>query len=241
MKIRSSAAAALLAAAVLTAGAPSASAAPSTADSVTTAWYEDYLGRSPMDAYSDPGRQYWVNAMNNGLQGSDALWSITHSREYNYDYVNYLYSRHLVRDMDRGAEYWIQGVTAQRFPLEWVEQNILSSPEYVRGYDNYRSSLIYSWYYAILGIEGVEGDRPVSDGEIRYWSNRLDRVGALQTVREIWYTPEAVELRIRSNYYVALDREPSGGEIAYWYPREVESDINVQVLLGSTPEYVSAH
>lgn len=197
-------------------------------------WYQDFLGRG---AYGDPGAMYWVDRLKNQAP-ADVLWSITHSREYNTQIIRYYYKNYLVRDLDRGANYWIDGVTAQRFPLEWVEQNILSSPEFLRGYGGNSNGLIYAWYYGVLGNEGIPNEDPeITSGAINYWKNRVRAVGALGALREMYYTSEGVSGRINGNYYFTLDRFPSDGEIAYWYPKEVESDINVAVLLASTPEY----
>ena len=46
-----------------------------------------------------------------------------------------------------------------------------------------------------------------------------------------------MQLRITNTYQALLGRDPSPGEINYWYPKEVGADINVAVLIASTPEY----
>ena len=228
---------ALLSAAVVATtllAAPPTSAAAGDDAAVVNSWYTDFLGRP---AYGDPGAQYWVDRL--GVQApGDVLWSITHSREYNTEVIRSYYQRYLGRDLDRGANYWTEGTTAGRFPLEWVEQNILASPEFVRGYDS--TNLIYAWYYYVLGNESIPGeDAEITPGAISYWKARVRAIGALGALREMYYTPEGVSIRIQGNYFRTLDRFPSDGEIAYWYPKEVESDINVAVLIASTPEYRS--
>lgn len=62
-------------------------------------------------------------------------------------------------------------------------------------------------------------------------------VGRLAALREMHYTPEAVTRRVPLTYDELLGRAPSRGEVAYWSPKEVESTINVEVLIGATDEY----
>lgn len=233
--------AALLSAAALSAttliAAPAASAATGDDAAVVNAWYTDFLGRP---AYGDTGAQGWVDRL--AFQTpSDVLWSLTHTGEYNAGEIDYYYNAFLGRDSDRGSNYWYQGVNNGAFPLEWVEQNILASAEYARiNGGNASSGQIYDWYYRVLGNESIPGEgREITPGEIRYWQNRVRAIGSLGALRELYYTPEAVGARIAGNYYYTLGRFPSDGEIAYWYPKEVESDINVAVLIASTPEYRS--
>lgn len=222
--------------------APSAAAVPSTADSVTVAWYEDYLYRLQEDAIGDRGRQYWIDRMNAGLRGSDALWAITHSPEYNDIHVEYIYIGYLDRLPDDGARYWVDGTNAGRFPIEWVEQNVLASQEFADGLAGSsaaetRENITASWYVSVLGRD--RGDYRI--GEIRYWSERIRQNGRLGALRELWYSPEAIRSRINRWYIVYLGRDASETDLSYWYAKEVESDGNVQVLIGSSPEYVAAH
>ena len=212
--------------------APPASAAPGDDAAVVNAWYTDFLDRP---AYGDVGAQGWLDRL--GVQApGDVLWSLAHTREYNAARLRADYLFYLGREPDAGSRYWLEGATAQAFPLEWAEQNILASPEYARSYG---ADIVYGWYYNVLGIEALPGeDRPTS-GEVAYWNGRIRAVGRLGALRELWYSPEAVTGRIYGAYYFELDRDPSPGEIAYWAPREVESEINVRVLIGASPEYRS--
>lgn len=204
--------------------APAAQAAP-TNRTVVNAWYDDFLGR---DADADPGSTYWVSQLDRQAPG-DVLWTITHSREYVEREVAAYYNDLLGRAPDRGASYWVEGVLAGRFPLEWVRQNILASQEY---YDDWyiKAFVVDDWYGDILGRFGA------SDGEAAYWLDRASRVGRLQAVREIYYSDEAVRYRINQHYRL-MYRDADIAGINYWYGKEVESDINVQVLIAASPEY----
>ncbi len=170
---------------------------------------------------------------------ADVLWTITHSREYVEREIARYYNEHLRRAPDRGASSWVEGAVAGRFPLEWVEQNIMASPEYWEVH--YGSILgdgypVTYWYYDVLGRS-----TGASDGERAYWADRSRRIGRLGALREVWYSDEAVRHRINEHYKDLLYRF-EGADIAglnYWSPKERESDINVQVLLASTPEYRS--
>ena len=218
-------------------GAPAASAAPGDDAAVVNSWYTDFLGRP---AYGDPGAQYWADRLEVQAPG-DVAWAITHSREYNAQRLDDLYYYTLGRDIasDPGAQYWVRGVDEQRFPLEWVQQNVYASPEYARG--KTREQLVRSWYAGVFTSDittfGEDSLRPPSRGEIGYWSGRIAAVGALAAYRELYYAPEVVAHRVAVHYGTLLGRAPSAGEVAYWAPKEVESDINVQVLIAATPEY----
>ncbi len=223
------ASAALLATSALVA-APAATAAQGDDRAVVDGWYDDFLGRT-----ADPGSQYWVDRLQVQAPG-DVLWSITHSREYNEREIADYYNDLLGRAPDAGAQYWVNGTTAQRFPLEWVKQNILASPEFANR--NYASILgeeyvVRSWYSDVLRRYNV------SDGELQYWANRSARIGRLAALRELWYSDEAVRYRINDHYSDLLSRNADFSGLSYWSPKERESDINVQVLLASTPEYRS--
>ena len=216
--------------------APAVLAAPVEEDrAVVGAWYEDFLGRSAAD---DPGSQYWVDRL--GVQApADVLWSLTHTREHTVRQVQDYYLYLLGRGLDPGAGYWVDGATAQRFPLEWVLQNVAASPEYVAGRP--AAQVVRNWYAVVftrdLSTFGEDTERTPGDGEIAYWSGRIVAVGHLAAFRELYYAPEVVAARVGSTYADLLGRSPSAGEVAYWSPKEVESDVNVTVLVGATPEY----
>lgn len=223
----------IAAAAAVTLGTGALVAAPSAtaysygynSRAVVNAWYEDFLGR---DAEQDLASQYWVDQLNALFPPSDQLWKITHSEEFDAGIVDEYYRVLLGRAPDPGARYWINGITAQRFPKEWALQNILASPEYRAGKDN--AALVFGWYTALLS-------RTPSAGEIAYWSERVNLAGPLDAVRELYYANEAVALRITTSYNLLLDRNPEAREVSYWYPKEVENSVNVQVLIGATEEY----
>lgn len=219
--------AALSSALVATAPAAMAAGTPRT---TVDAWYGDFLGRD-----ADQGSQYWVDQLSNGARPGDPLWSITHSNEFNANYIEILYGSSFERAPDAGARYWQQGADAQRFPLEWVLQNVVSSPEYVRVSGGSRAAVVSKWYDEIFGYDS---GRTPSRGETSYWSGRIGAAGYLAAFRELYYAPEAVQSRVTDAYGYLLGRDPSAGEVSYWYPKEVESSINVEVLIASSPEYI---
>jgi len=53
--------------------------------------------------------------------------------------------------------------------------------------------------------------------------DRLNRVGNLQTVREIWYTDEGVRYRLNQNYGKTLRRSVDFSGVQYWYPFEMQA------------------
>jgi len=231
-KVLAAAATATMIAGAALAAAPAAPAATAASPASTVdAWYGHFLGRE-----ADAGSRYWVKQIEAGARASDQIWAITHSDEYNREDIAAYYAFYLSREPDVGVRYWQQGANAQRFPLEWVEQNVAASPEAVAAANRRGDGdLIQTWYYGALGAGGTF--RFPDQGEVAYWNARVRAIGALGAYRELYYTPEAVTARITNWYARLLGRKPSAGEVAYWYPKEVESDINVGVLIASTPEY----
>jgi len=218
-----------LAAVAALAVAPTAGAAAApTTDQVVQEWYGDFLLRE--DPAADGGRAFWVGRLDRGERRSDVAWSLTQTREYALTTVGVAYNVYLGRGLDRGAESWVSGVAGGGMAVEWVEQNLLASDEYWAAVGRDRNALVRTWYADVLG-------RDASRGEVTYWSGRVQQVGRLGALRELWYAQETVDLRVVLNYDYLLGRVPSAGEVAYWRPLERESDRNVQVLIASTPEY----
>lgn len=234
---------ALLAGSALVAVPATAASAPAAVDAAVTpdvaatnaslvaSWYTTFLGRS---AAGDPGSRYWVQQLDAGISPTTALASILRSPEHVTRSVTTIYRAYLDAPLDPGARYWVDGVVAGRFPLEWVEQNVATSSQYQvktgasRGHDD---AAVEGWYSVTL-------DRSPSLGERSYWGSRLDDVGSLQAFRELWYAPETVDHRVQLHYQGLLGRSADSGELAYWFPREVASDISVVAAIGSSPEYV---
>jgi len=209
-----------------------AAAATSTAaadDALVQAWYRVYLGRTAAQAAGDSGRTYWVKQLQSGAKQSDVLWRILHSREYNQLEIADMYDAYLGRTMDSGAKYWVDSTSDRGMALEWVEQNILASDEYARS-----GSLVKRWYADVLY-------RSPSAGEVAYWDGRVKAKGRLTALRELWYASEVVDLHLAFNYEALLGRAVDAGGRAYWYPKQVESDVNVKTLIGATTEFRCRH
>lgn len=201
-------------------------AGPRTA--LVTAWYSQYLYRW---APEDPGSQYWIERLRT-VAPAQVLTELLATDEYVTKEISRYYDQYLGRSLDAGAQYWVRGVRDGRFPLEWVEQNVLASPEHVAraGEVGGAVAVVRDWYASILQRTELRS------GEEGYWVGRLAATSPLQVVREIWYTSEAVNQRIDQHYRYSLEREPSDGERGYWYGQEVASDITTTVLIASSPE-----
>lgn len=205
-------------------------------DTITQAWFRYFFGLYGEEGRADADRARYVARLDAGEKASDVLWSLTHSRRYVEQEITGYYNDHLGRAPDSGASYWVDGALNRGMALEWVEQNILASNEYFE--DHFGNSLgasatVKYWYSDILGRYNA------GDGEANYWAARQRQVGRLQVVREIWYSDEAVRYRIDDNYSDVLGRDADFAGLSYWYGKEVESDINVAVLLGTTQEFYS--
>ena len=227
-------ASAALGAASSASAAPVAPVALVSHDALVRAWYRDFLGRTAAQALADTSRRPWVAALDAGAAPSDVLWAITHAREHVERQVASFYLDLLGRGPDAGAEAWVEGVLAGRFPLEWVEQNVLASDELARlrsGGAGGSEFLVDAWYARVLGRVRV------TDDEEAFWGGRIAAAGRLGALRELYYSPEAVTHRVRGHHSALLRRAASAAEVAYWSPKEVESDVNVAVLLASSPEY----
>ena len=200
-----------------------------TRTSLVAAWYQQFLGRS---AATDAGSQYWIARLRTDPY-DQVLAEFLRSPEYVTGQVTAYYRTYLGRGLDSGASYWTTGVENGAFPLEWVEQNVLGSTEFVvrsvpAGSDAYQT--VQDWYAAVLG-------RQARPGEVDYWATRLETASPLQVVREIWYTPEGVNHRTAVHYSTLLGRSANPGELSYWFNTEVSGDISVTISIATSDEY----
>ncbi|TNM64098.1 hypothetical protein FHN55_14800 [Streptomyces sp. NP160] len=226
---RGALAAAVLAATLGAVGAAPASAAPSDR-TVVDAWHHDFLQRGADDAGFDRYTSF-IQTFGPVAAADD----LTKTREYAQHQVGQLYWKHLQRQPDPGAAYWVDGVAEGRFPLEWVNQNILASPEYAalwaKVYGSSKPSVTAdAWIRTLL-------NRRASADETAYWGDRIKRYGRLGALRDLYYTPEAVYQRINGHYLELLDRPVDGGGYSYWYGLETKDDRAVQVQIAASPEY----
>ena len=188
----------------------SAQETTATRTALVAGWYAQFFGR---DAAADPGSQYWVVQLRM-VPADQVLAQILASREYVTDQVTNYYASYLGRGLDSGASYWVDGVLRGDFPLEWVQQNVLGSTEFVLragSPDSDAGPAVRAWYRDILG-------RQANGGEVDYWATRLEHQSPLQVVRQIWYSPEAVDHRVATYYQGYLRRAAGSGELAYWFP-----------------------
>lgn len=197
---------------------------------LVASWYATFLHRS---AAADPGSRYWVQQLDDEVSPTKTLASILQSREHVTGSVTAIYRAYLDAPPASGAQTWVNGVVTGQFPLEWVEQNVATSSQYQvkTGASRGRNDVaVEGWYSATL-------NRSPSLGERSYWGSRIDTAGSLQAFRELWYAPETVDRRTQLHYQGLLGRSAGSGELAYWFPREVRSDIGVVAAIGSSPEY----
>ncbi len=217
--------------AVTTAVAAPAAIDAAVAQAVVASWYQQFLGRSAAD---DGGSRYWV-ALLQADPADRVLARLLATPEHVQRQVAGYYTSYLGRTVDGGASYWTGGVTRGAFPLEWVAQNVLASGEFAATTSSGgggAADTVSAWYATILG-------RLAGPGEAAYWAGRLRTGSSLQVVREIWYSAEAVNLRVADHYETYLGRSGGASELAYWFPREVSSDDAVIVAFASSAEYLS--
>jgi hypothetical protein len=207
-----------------------AASAGSATDRLVREWYAGFLGRPADEGLRTSGRAYWVDRLDDGEDPRRILGSILSSAEFAQVTVDGYYETYLGRDSDTdlGSSYWKSGIRADMEP-EWVAQNILASPEFEQRHGAQRTE---QWYQLVLGRSG-------SPEEQAYWAGRLQAVGSLGALREVWYSAEAVERRIRDAHTDLLGRQPAsvgGGEVDYWYDTAVGSDLGLRVELALTTE-----
>lgn len=225
--LTTTAVAAAVAAGLLAATAAPASAATLGSSEVVASWYQDFLGRPLAAARNDLGHLAWADRLDAGEPRAQVLADITRTPEYARTNVTQVYRVLLERDLDPGAAYWLQNVP-RGMALEWVEQNVLASREF-RGTSSSRG-YVEDLYAVVLG-------REPRAGETRYWTGRLRATSPLITVRELWYSDEAADLRLTAKYQLLLGRTPNAGEIAYWRGSEKQSDLSTSIAFASSPEY----
>ena len=161
-------------------------------------------------------------ALDAGAAPGDVLRSITRTRDHVERQVSSSYLDLLGRAPDAGASAWVEGVLAGRFPLEWVEQDVLACDELARlrsGGAGGTESLVDAWYARVLGRSRVGGPEGA-------WA-----------LRELYCSPEALTHRVQDHHGALLRRPASAAEVACFSPKEVGSDADVAVLLASSPEY----
>ena len=218
-----------------------ADAATSANRALVDAWYQEFLGRS---AAGDAGSGYWVDQLDHRSRDA-VLTELTRSEEYASRGVTRMYRSYLSRDPDPGARYWIDGVKSGAFPLEWVEQNVLASPEYVRRYAPTnggspradREILVLAYFVDILKRPRFEA----SGDELHYFADEVIIKGYLATVRDIWYTEEAVQVRFNVNFERIFNRAYFRSEYDYWSGFQARSDDMFRIQLASTDEYAHVH
>lgn len=203
-------------------------------DRLVEQWYVDVLQRPTGQTQAASGRQFWTDRLNAGDTRLRILESIESSAEFADNTVGGYYKRYLDRPAnDRGSEYWKNGVRADMEP-EWVEQNILASAEYA---GRSGANPVDEWYTDILGRQGSNSANP---GEEEYWNGRVKAVGSLAAVREIWYSGEAVERRVRVAYDELLGRtQVSSQEVDYWYNTVVEGRLAFRNQIATSDEYAA--
>lgn len=171
-----------------------------------------------------------MDRLDRGERREDVLRTITRTPEYAERFVTTTYGNYGL-DVDRGAQVWVQGLQAGMAP-EWVEQNVLASPGWAQelpGQVDYVTRL----YWNVL-------DRAPQAGERAYWQERLRRMGNLATVREIWYTPEALRVRTDRSYLHLLERSTAGDPAASsWYPSMAASRLETDIAIASSAEYAA--
>ncbi len=117
---------------------------------------------------------------------------------------------------------------------EWVEQNILASQEFA---DRSGRNPVDEWYSIVLGRPGTN---PASFGEEEYWTGRAKAVGSLAALREIWYSGEAVDRRVRDAYADLLGRtQVSSNEVDYWYDTAVDGRLAFRNQIAVSDEYAA--
>jgi len=203
-------------------------------DRLVEQWYVDVLQRPANQTQAQSGRQFWTDRLNAGDTRLRILESIESSSEFADKTVGGYYEEYLGRPAnDKGSEYWKNGVRADMEP-EWVEQNILASAEYAgRSGEN----PVDEWYSDILGRSGSNSANP---GEEEYWKGRVRAVGSLAAVREIWYSGEAVERRVRTAYDELLGRsQVSTQEVDYWYNTAVAGRLAFRNQIATSDEYAA--
>lgn len=175
---RRTAAAAVVALAVVGLSPAAATAAEGDRnDRIVEQWYVDFLQRPAGQTQAQAGRQFWTDRLGAGDSRLRILESIESSQEFADKTVGGYYREYLGRPADdRGADYWKNGVRADMEP-EWVEQNILASPEFA---GRSGANPVDEWYTAILDRSGTD---PADPGEEEYWVGRAKQVGSLAAVR----------------------------------------------------------
>ena len=194
-------------------------------------WFVDFFGVSPQDYSFGRDTHDVVQHLRVGTPKAEILRTAVSGSRYAQAAVERVYDHLLGRELDPGAQYWTDNVP-RGMAVEWVEQNVMASPEYV-GRARTTSWVADHLYPDVLG-------RPGSFAEGAYWASRVPQLGRLGVVRAIWYSPEGVGGRVADNYAELLDRNPSPAEVDYWRASQTRSDLDTRLAIAASPEYARA-
>jgi hypothetical protein len=192
--------------------------------------YQDFLGRQP-----EPDELSNHAGIIDGGTGTRAglVRSLSRSEQYVTTLVQRFYADTLGRPGDpAGVAFWADQLISGRRTVAEVAGSFYASDEYhgrAGGTDPAWITALYDVFF----------ERPPSDGDLAYWTNRIAERGRTRVAIELFQSLESRRQRVQRLYQDLLGRdgEPSG--VDFWADRiATTGDLALAVNLAASAEYL---
>ena len=190
----------------------------SRSQSLVTKLYVDLLERKGANPVDPSGLNTWTSFIAGGGSQSQLVEAITSSDEYIRLRVEYAYRDVLGRASDAGGkEHWVAEVKAGRIPTDEVSFGFYNSAEFFNQAQvpgRYSGSSADARY--VQHLYRVMLKRDASASEMSSWVSTINARGRAAATSSIFYSNEAIRVRVRGYYQTLLGREPDAGGWAAW-------------------------
>ena len=175
------------------------------AHAIVRALYADLLGRG-VDAQ---GLATWGQRLMNGEDQSVIVRAITNSDEYRRLRITQAYREILRREPDPGWVSWFNAVREGRMTIDDVAFHFYLSHEFFVQGGGTNAGFIAHMYRVMLG-------REASAAEVSHWVGQIETRGRQAAVHGIWFSQEAVGIRVHRYFQTFLGRQADPGGLATW-------------------------
>ncbi|MBC7763122.1 MAG: DUF4214 domain-containing protein, partial [Candidatus Saccharibacteria bacterium] len=190
--------------------------------------YVDVLGRTAGDSEVT----FWGRLLMGGTSTTSVASGFVNSDEYRLQRITAAYRGILGRNGDvQGIANWLSLMQQGVLQTDDVDKYFLASDEYRLASGGTDSSFVSALYLHLLG-------RPITAGEIPFWTNISASSGRLAVVDGIWHSMESARSRITAMYFTYLGRYPDEAGLANWASIAIDrGDASVRWQLIGSQEY----
>jgi endoglucanase len=201
----------------------------SRSQSHVTALYVDFLERTPRAGERD----YWADAIDDGLSSDVLSGSFLSSQEYLRNEVTRLYQDYLGRTPSASErDGWVGRITSGATNVDTIQVNFFASPEYYRRAGGTDVGFVAALFRDALGRAGEPRDHAA-------WAAVVPRSGRAAVANAIWTSAESRTRRVDVYYELLIGRPGDAAGLAYWSGLlTTRSSTAIQVAMSATREYV---